>query len=103
MIVAKHIDQSVPTGMQSHRDLLLQMTKRNRQRDNVISIETAKKLAAYLGFRHFYRHSYSFFIDWNELQKLVHRLSAVWAQTKSDGVIFTNSLRPGGYAGNSLE
>ncbi|MCX7840284.1 MAG: hypothetical protein N2559_12655 [Anaerolineae bacterium] len=102
LVIAKHIDQNVPTGTQSHRDLLLQMTKRNRWRSNVISTETAQRLADYLGFRHFYRHSYSFFIDWNELQKLVHRLSAVWVQTKSEMVIFTNSLRPSGYAGNSL-
>lgn len=92
-IVAKHLDQNVPTGTQSHRDLLLQMTKPNARRGNVISLETAEKLADYLGFRHFYRHSYSFFIDWGELQKLVHALSQVWAQTKSDILTFTSSLR----------
>jgi hypothetical protein len=33
-------------------------------------------------FRHFYRHSYSFFLDWSELEKLVIPMSVVWAQTK---------------------
>jgi hypothetical protein len=97
LIVAKHIDQSVPTGMQSHRDLLLQMTQRNSRRGNVISTDTAKKLSAYLGFRHFYRHSYSFFIDWNELQKLVRVLPQVWEQNKSDLLTFIGSLSSGVY------
>jgi hypothetical protein len=93
LIVAKQVDENAPTGNQSHRDLLVQLTKRNDQRGIVILEATAKKLADYLGFRHFYRHSYSFFIDWNELQKLVVVVDQVWAQTKSDLEFFQTDLR----------
>lgn len=61
--VAKGIDASVPSGAQSHRDLLLQVSRETKQRAPLISKETAKQLSEYLGFRHFYRHSYSFLID----------------------------------------
>ncbi len=61
--VAKGLDQSVPSGSQSHRDLLLQMIRATTNRTAVVSKETANMLADYLGFRHFFRHSFSFFID----------------------------------------
>lgn len=93
LLIAKQIDQNVPTGKQSHRDLLVQMTQRNERRGNVVSQATAKQIADYLGFRHFYRHSYSFFIDWNELQKLVVALDRVWLKIKNDLDFFANDLR----------
>lgn len=82
--VAKEIDQIVPSGKQWHRDLLNQMTNLTSQRGPVFSIDTVNGLADYLAFRHFYRHSYSFFLKWNELQGLVDPLEEVWEQTKAE-------------------
>lgn len=48
--------------------------------------------ADYLGFRHFYRHSYSFFLQWEELEKLVDPLDEVWKQAKNELQIFLDSL-----------
>jgi hypothetical protein len=45
-----------------------------------------------MGFRHFYRHSYSFFLEWEELEKLVTPLAEVWAQTKRELQLFLDSL-----------
>jgi hypothetical protein len=39
-------------------------------------------LADRLVFRHFYRHSYSFFLEWDELKPLATRLPQVWAEAK---------------------
>ncbi len=90
--VAKGIDDSVPAGGQSHRDLLLQMSHETEQRPQLISTKTAKSLSGYLGFRHFYRHSYSFLIDWEELKKLVTPLVRIWADTKIEFETFIESL-----------
>jgi len=60
----------------------------------VISEASATELADYLAFRHFYRHSYSFVIDWNELQKLVVRVQTVWATVKKEFEKFAASLVP---------
>jgi hypothetical protein len=80
--IVKGLDQQVPTGNQWHRDLLIHMTRETANRDRVMSTALAQKLADYLGFRHFYRHSYSFFLEWSKLQGLVTSLREVWAQVK---------------------
>lgn len=92
MTVAKGIDNSVPSGGQSHRDLLLQIGKKTEKRNSLISKATAKLLSEYLGFRHFYRHSYSFLIDWQELKKLVVPLAQNWEIAKSEFEQFVTTL-----------
>ena len=82
--IAKGLDQAVPVDAQWHRDLLVQMTQETANRGSVISVELAQKLADYLGFRHFYRHSYSFFLEWSELEKLVTSLPEVWERAKKE-------------------
>ncbi len=38
----------------------------------------------YLTFRHFYRHSYTYFLNWVKLEQLVISLEAVWSQAKAE-------------------
>lgn len=71
LVVSKELDGTVPAGPSWHRDLLVLMSRDTPQRRRVISEQTREKLAAYLTFRHFFRHSYSFFLDWSRLEKLV--------------------------------
>lgn len=93
--IAKRIDQGLPTGSQWHRDLLVQMTQQTSKRRQVISVEMAQRLGEYLGFRHFYRHSYSFFLEWSEVDKLVSPLQEIWTQLKKELDLFINSLGSG--------
>ncbi|HKA52289.1 MAG TPA: hypothetical protein VKJ47_01370, partial [Candidatus Binatia bacterium] len=64
-------------------------------RSKVISVELAQRMADYLGFRHFYRHSYSFFLEWGELEKLVTALPEVWDQIKRELSAFLAGLEQG--------
>jgi Zn-dependent M32 family carboxypeptidase len=80
--IAKGIDHEVPKGTQWHRDLLKQMAEATSKREAVLTVDMAHQLADYLGFRHFFRHSYSFFLDWNELEKLVMPLTKIWEEIK---------------------
>ena len=93
-LVAKRLDASLPRGPAWHRDLLAQMAEQRPQRVPVISAPTARHLAEYLGFRHVFRHAYAFYLDWNELQKLVLPLGDVWAQTRQEFQSFLESLDP---------
>ncbi len=61
--IAKRLDQYLPTGAQWHRELLVHISQATANREEVLTEELAQKLASYLAFRHFYRHSYSFFLD----------------------------------------
>lgn len=81
--IAKEIDQDVPTGPQSHRDLLNQMMTATAEREAILTVELGQRLADYLGFRHFYRHSYSFFLVWDDMAELVVALPEVWQETKT--------------------
>lgn len=82
--IAKGIDQSEPGGPTSHRDTLTQMGKAMATRPAVLSDKSAEQLEAYRMFRHFYRHSYSYFLSWDELESLVISLPQVWEDLKED-------------------
>jgi hypothetical protein len=90
--IAKGIDGQVPASSQWHRDLLNQMTAPRANRKAVLTSETADRLSEYLGFRHFFRHAYSFFMEWDELEKLVTPLQEVWTQTQVEFRLFLDGL-----------
>lgn len=46
--------------------------------------ELAEKAVAQLGFRHFYRHSYSFLLEWEDLSSLVASLRDIWTEAKKE-------------------
>jgi len=52
----------------------------------------ADRLVDYLGFRHFYRHSYSFSLEWGKLEKLVVLLEDIWKKLKNEFQVFLESL-----------
>lgn len=92
LAVAKRIDRQVPADTQWHKDLLTQISRATDNRTAVISEELAQKLAKYMGFRHFYRHTYAFFLDWNEVEKLTTPLPEIWIQTKEELFLFIENI-----------
>jgi len=94
--IAKGVDSVVPSTPKWHRDLLIQMTKPSQSRGPVLTTETAELLTEYVGFRHFYRHSYSFTLDWSEMQGLAASLDVVWNAAKSEVQAFLNDLSSNG-------
>ena len=82
--MAKRVDKHMPQGDQWHKDLLIQMVRKTEQRDGVISEATQEILEPYLGFRHVYRHAYSFRLNWWQMQQLVDDLPDIWIRVKSE-------------------
>lgn len=82
LLIAKERDHQVPVGPLYHRDLLRQMAQPTANRPAVASEALTQQLLTYLAFRHFYRHSYSFVLDWGKLVPLVRELHATWAACK---------------------
>jgi hypothetical protein len=70
-IVAKRIDDQPPANDRWHQTLLEQMTSTTPECNAVLTVETKIRLQEYLAFRHFYRHSYSFFLDWRRIALLI--------------------------------
>jgi hypothetical protein len=92
--IAKEIDGDVPTGAQWHRELLARMSKATPARQAVLKETLVRRLADYLAFRHFFRHSYSFSLEWGELERLVVPLLEVWQQTRTEFLAFIGELIP---------
>ena len=87
--IAKDFDNSVPGGNKWHKKLLEQMiTGINRK--PVLSEENYQKLNEYLIFRHFFRHAYSYRLDWDEMRELVLNIKTVWAKVKAEITDFLN-------------
>lgn len=93
VVIAKGIDGEKPNDSNWHKKLLLQMREFNDKRKEIISEDLKDKIKDYLGFRHFYRHSYSFYLDWKEMKYLVSFIMDVWNQTKEELNDFSNSLK----------
>lgn len=93
LVVAKEVDREALIGADWHRNLLVRMTQVMPHRSQVISSETADILSGYLAFRHFYRHSYAFFLEWSKMRDLVIALRDVWAQTRQELLAFLETLK----------
>lgn len=81
-IIAKNIDRSVPNGNKSHQELLHQMANKNEIRNEIINEDLYLKLREYATFRHFYRHAYSFQLNWEKMKPLVENVQIVWNEVK---------------------
>lgn len=89
-IIAKNIDNNVPSGNKSHQELLHQMASENGFRHEIISEDLYLRLREYATFRHFYRHAYSFQLNWEKMKPLVENISSVWKETKNTMLSFLN-------------
>lgn len=83
--LAEEINNSVPIGEHWHRALLRRMEREvENVRPWVLKGETVDALEPYLGFEHFFRHSYTFDIDWQKLEALAKNIDMVFNGFRSD-------------------
>ncbi|MGE5342394.1 MAG: hypothetical protein ACM3SY_13035 [Candidatus Omnitrophota bacterium] len=92
LIIAKNIDKKIPNDSSWHKSLLLEMVKENQRRPAVLSEQLKDQLLYYLGFRHFFRHSYSIHLEWEEMEYLIHSLRDVWVKFKVEIIVFLDNF-----------
>ena len=63
--------EDLPQGDTWHRQLLDQMGSETEARPQVIDSELQSRLHLYLAFRHVFRHSYTFDLQWEKMRELV--------------------------------
>jgi hypothetical protein len=91
--IASNMDESVPSGSDWHRDLLLQITSDLPNiRPSVLRRETRQCLEEYRGFRHVVRNIYSFNLRPARLKELVDDLDKCFSHLKDDLLAFTSFL-----------
>jgi hypothetical protein len=92
LLIARDIDNKVPDESKWHKSLLLQMTTGNESRCAVLSGEMKERLLDYLAFRHFFRHTYSFHLEWEEMEDLVKSIGDVWNSFNSEISTFLKKI-----------
>lgn len=91
--IAKKVDQYLPSGGNSHRDLLEQMALAlTDTRPPVILNDTLDSLQEYRGFRHVAIHRYGFELRPDRIAELVHKLSDSGQMLSRDVNNFCNFL-----------
>jgi len=92
LLISKQIDKDTPSGSAWHQSLMNQMTSATNDRAQLISADTASALSAYLKFRHFFRHSYAFMLDWRRMKPLADDLTPVWQSFRDDVISFCRNI-----------
>jgi hypothetical protein len=92
-IISKRIDSYMPSSSNWHTDLLTRMGIATEMRSAVLHESTLSSLHEYLGFRHFFRHSYTYTIEWVKLQPLVENNHNTWSTVKVDLELFCSTCR----------
>lgn len=83
-LIAEYVDEFRPQSVGWHRELLNQMSlELQGLRPAVITAELASVLADYLEFRHFFRHSYGFDLEWDELKPKAVKLKLTFEKLEA--------------------
>lgn len=81
--IGKKIDDRIPTGTKWHKDLLTQMSRSTDSREAIINDQQSASLIGYLSFRHFFRNSYAYQLDWDQMRPLVESIAETWEELKA--------------------
>jgi len=96
-LIAEYIDNFEPPDKAWHKELLKQMALEIQGvRPAVLTKELAAVLEDYLEFRHFFRHSYSFDLDWGELKPKAEALKPTFEKLEAAFQQFFTFLQAAG-------
>lgn len=83
--VAQEFDGGPPAGAAWHRELLRSMSLDiPGSRPALLTAATVAMLEEYLRFRHLFRNTYGFELEWSRLSPLLTRAGETWAHVHAD-------------------
>ena len=94
--IGKYVDNRLPSSPQWHKDLLQQMSRLSKNRTVIVSEELYPVLIGYLSFRHFFRNSYAYQLDWDQMGPLVGSMVETWEEIKKSLTQFFITEESGG-------
>ena len=98
-LIARHIDQKMPTGETWHRDLLGQMAQEQTTRPAVIGKDSLAYLDEFRRFRHLVRNVYTINLIPDKMAGLVTTLPKLWAKLQAELSAFADFLEDMAQAG----
>ncbi len=75
-LIYKSSEEKPLTSNVWHSELFQSMFEKSENRETVLSQDLKEPLKEYLGFRHVFRHSYGYELDWERLNPLFCGMSA---------------------------
>lgn len=101
-LIARRVDQNLPSGNMWHRDLLHQMTQDIRElRPAVIGSERVSSLNELRRFRHLVRNVYTFNLVPDKIEPLITALPALWPMLRAELLAFADFLSDLAQASNT--
>lgn len=91
LVISKNMDKNVPSGQRWHRELLDSMFSANGFRGAVLDESVHEQLLDFMSFRHVFRHSYGFEMDWRRLEPLCAELQANWKAVRGNLLRFASA------------
>lgn len=82
-LIHKSTDNFTFTTTMWHSELFHSMFNETEKRKAVLSQDLEESLKDYLGFRHVFRHSYGYELDWERLNPLFSGMNEIWTKIKS--------------------
>ena len=93
LFIAKDFDKEIPSCEKWHRNLIMQLNKKTESRNEILDEKVKNIVLNYLGFRHYFRHSYDFQLDWDLVKDNFLLLGTNWAEIKQSIQNFLNSIK----------
>lgn len=87
-LIHKASDGTPLTSTMWHSELFHSMFIQTEKRKTVLSQDLEEPLKEYLGFRHVFRHSYGYELDWERLSPLFSGMTEIWQKVKTCFVEF---------------
>ena len=87
-LIYKSYSQRPLTSGMWHSELLAEMFTIFEDGSSVLNQNLLPDLKNYLGFRHVFRHSYGYEMDWARLEPLFKNMKNVWSDVKTCFLIF---------------
>lgn len=97
------VDGELPSGSDWHRQLMEQMQRDILDlRPPVLSTDVISSLDEFRRFRHVVRNIYAFEFDPEQIERLVRQMSVIFAQIRTELLVFVRFLRQVGDDDNDL-
>ncbi|MCR4790824.1 MAG: hypothetical protein K5839_07075, partial [Treponemataceae bacterium] len=81
-LIYKSLENKSLAGNMWHTDLFTYTFSATDTHKQILSDDLKNDLKEYLGFRHVFRHSYGYELDWTRLYPLFAKLSSNWQVVK---------------------
>lgn len=89
-LIYKSYNEKSLSSRMWHSELLTEMFEIQEDGVSLLNKFLLNDLKEYLGFRHVFRHSYGYEMDWNRLAPLFNKMPVVWNNVKKCIFNFTN-------------